>query len=163
MPVAVYDSTACYDSVDLYDTGEVSYYFFTPPLVKDRPTFLEDSSQNQKDLWRHYELRYRGVNVWIMSDGSVVQDTSTSENSNTNMTGVYPWNVNNPATPYVRSIYIDAGVRPQVATEHDVSHSVYPVAFFSGGSSHPVTSAQVTLLTNYVAFGTGYADCLTVG
>src|ERR1035437_6274271 len=161
MPVAVYDSTASYDSVDLYDVGGVGTYLFTPPLVKDRPTFLEDSSQAQKDLWRHYELRYRGVNVWILSDGSVVQDTTTSENSNTDMSGVYPWDVNHPAAPYVRSIFIDAGVRPQVATEHDTAHAVYPVAFFAGASTYPVTAAQATLLADYITFGTGYGDCLT--
>ena len=132
---------------------------FTPPLIRNVPTILSDPHPGN-DLWRHYELRKKGVNVWILSSGDVVQSEATPENSNTDMSAVFPWDVNNPAAPYVRSIYIDAGVRPQVATEHDVSHSVYPVAYFSGGSSHPITAAQVTLLTNYVAFGTGYGGCI---
>lgn len=130
---------------------------FTPPLVQDRPPYLPDSTELEKSLWRHYENRYRGVNVWILSDGSVVQDTATPENSNTDMSGVYPWDVNNPSAPYVRSIFIDAGANPQSPTEHDVAHNPYPVAFFAGGSSHPVTPAQVTILSNYTAYGTGYA------
>jgi hypothetical protein len=129
---------------------------FTPPLVKDRPTFLPDSTQAQKDLWRFFENRLRGVNVWILSDGSVVQDTATPENSNTDMSAIYPWDTNNPKAPFVVAYYIDPGVRPQVSTAHTTSHNPYPVAFFSGGSSHPITAAQVTLLTNYVAHGTGY-------
>jgi hypothetical protein len=105
----------------------------------------------------HYAPRGRGCNIWILSDGNVIQDTATAENSNTNMSDIYPWDVNNPAAPYVTSIYIDPGANPQVPTAHTVAHSVYPVAYFSGGSSHTITAAQVTLLTNYVAFGTGYA------
>ena len=134
---------------------------FTPPLIRDRPNFNEDSTPLQKSLWAHFRLRNRGVNVWIMSDGSVVQDTATPENSNTNLTGVYPWDVNNPAAPYVRSIYIDPGASPQVPTEHDVSHSPYPVAFFPGGHAATITAAQVTLLTNYTAFGLGYGSDIT--
>ena len=130
---------------------------FTPPLVQDRPPFLPDSTEMEKSLWRHFENRIRGVNVWIMSDNSVVQDTATAENSNTNLSGVYPWDVNNAKAPYVRSIYIDGGASPQSPTEHDTAHSVYPVAFFPGGSTSPVTSAQATLLSNYTAFGTGYS------
>ncbi len=135
-------------------------YTFTPPLVKDRPPYLDDSTQIQKELWRHYENRERGVNVWLMSDGSVVQDTATAENSNTNTANVYPWDVNNAQAPYVRSIYIDAGANPQSPTEHDTAHAVYPVAFFQGGCSHVLTGAQATLLTNYTAYGAGYADCI---
>lgn len=134
---------------------------FTPPLVKDRPTFLPDSTQAQIDLWRHFENRERGVNVWIMSDNSVVQDTATAENSNTDMTGVYPWNPSNPSAPYVRSIYIDPSANPQVPTEHDTSHDPYPVAFFQGGTTTPITAAQESILTGYTSYGTGYSDCIS--
>jgi hypothetical protein len=100
------------------------------------------------------------VNVFILSDGNVVQDTATPENSNTDMSGIYPWDVNHPAAPYVTSVFIDSGANPQVASVHTVSHTVYPVAYFYGGSSHTITAAQVTLLTNYTAFGTGYGGCI---
>jgi hypothetical protein len=130
-------------------------------LVQDRPTFNADSTSAQIDLWRHFENRYRGVNVWILSDGSVVQDTATAENSNTDMSNVYPWDVNDPSAPYVRSIYIDPGANPQSPTEHDISHDPYPVAYFQGATTTAITSAQQTLLTNYTAFGTGYAGCIS--
>ena len=134
---------------------------FTPPLVKDRPPFLPDSTELEKSLWLHFENRERGVNVWILSDGNVIQDTATAENSNTDMTPIYPWDVNNASAPYVRSIFIDPVPAPQVATDHDVSHNPYPVAYFYGGSTWPITNAQYTLLLGYTSHGAGYADCLT--
>ena len=134
-------------------------YFFTPPLVQDRPTFLPDSSALQKGLWQHFELRYRGVNVWLLSDGSIVQDTSTPENSNTDMSAVYPWDTNNPTAPYVRAIYLDAGAK--VPTSHDTAHAVYPTAFFAGGSTYEITDSQRTTLINYKTFGVGYAGRIT--
>ena len=134
---------------------------FTPPLIKDVPAYLPDSTQDQKDLWRHYEQRIRGVNVWILSDGNVVQDTATPENSNTDTTAVYPWNPNDVSGPYVTSYYIDPGANPQIPSTHTTSHSVYPVAFFPGGSSTTITPAQVTLLTNYTSHGVGYAGRIT--
>lgn len=134
---------------------------FTPPVVKLVPTFLEDSTQDQHDLWQHYENRERGVNVWILSDNSVVQSDASPENSNTDMTAVYPWNPFDPAAPYVTSYYIDPLPATQVPTAHTTSHDVYPVAFFQGGASTPVTPAQVTLLTDYTAFGTGYGGCIS--
>jgi len=134
---------------------------FTPPLIQDRPPFNPDSTELQKELWLHFENRIRGVNVWIMSDGSIVQDTASPENSNTDLSGVYPWDVNNPAAPYVRSIFIDSGADPQIPSEHDVSHDPYPVQFFSGGSTHVVSEATAAMLGDYTNFGNGYSDCLT--
>ena len=136
-----------------------TYYFFTPPLVQDRPTFLPDSSTLQKELWRHFERRYRGVNVWLLSDGSIVQDTSTPENSNVDMSAVYPWNINDATAPYVRAIYLDAGAT--VPTSHDTAHAVYPTAFFAGGSTYQITSSQYSTLVNYTTFGAGYAGRIT--
>lgn len=155
----LYDNTFSYDDDTLFYDGLGVY--FTPPVVQDRPTFLPDSSELQKGLWSHFENRYRGVNVWILSDGNVVQDTATAENSNTDMTAVYPWDVNNPSAPYVTSYYIDPGASPQVTSAHTTSHAVYPVAFFQGGSTHELTGAQRTLLANYTAHGIGYAGCLS--
>ena len=113
------------------------------------------------ELWRHYENRIRGVNVWILTDGTVVQDTATAENSNTDLSQVYPWNANDPTAPYVTSTYIDPGQETRGAVVHTVKHSNPPVAFFYGGRTNPITTAQATLLTNYTAFGAGYADCIT--
>lgn len=161
MVTLVYDSSTTYDSATPYEGGVATGFFFTPPLVKDRPPFNPDSTPMEKSLWAHFENRLRGVNVWIMSDGSVVQDTATAENSNTNMSEVYPWNPSNPGGPYVTSVYILPGANPQIPTAQTVSHSVYPVTFFAGASTYPVTTAQYELLLNYTEFGNGYGDCLT--
>ena len=136
-------------------------YYFSPPLIKDRPPFLPDSSELEKSLWAHFENRIRGVNVWIISDGSVVQDTATPENSNTNMTPVYPWNPDAPSAPYVTTVMVPALPAAQVATVTTVSHTTYPVAFFPGGSTTQITQAQYNLLLDYTEFGTGYSDCLS--
>lgn len=134
---------------------------FTPPLVKTVPPFGPDSTQAQVDLWRHYENRYRGVNVWILSDGSVVQSDPTPENSNVDMSNILPGDSLLGKDPYVTSIYIDPGANPQVPTIHTTSHNPYVVAKFYGGSTYTITAAQATLLTNYVAHGTGYAGRIT--
>jgi hypothetical protein len=158
----IYDALIAYDSPVEYDgTGLPTGYLFTPPNVKVEPTFLPDSTELEKSLWAHFENRYRGVNVWILSSGEIVQSDPTPENSNTDMSSVYPWDVNNAAAPYVTSVFVPALPAPQVATVTTVSHPVYPVAFFSGGSTHSVTSAQATLLADYTAYGIGYADRLT--
>ena len=91
-----------------------------------------------------------------MSDNSVVQDTATAENSNTNLSGVYPWDVNNASAPYVTSYYVPALPAPQVSTRYTTSHSVYPVANFYGGSTYNITNAQYTILQN-----AGYTTSLT--
>ena len=113
---------------------------------------------SRMELWRHFEQsRLRGVNVWILSGWQLSSKTRLLLRIPTPiLTAVYPWNPNDPSGPYVRAIYIDVGANPQIPSEHDTSHSVWPVAYFYGGASWPVTAAQVTLLTNYVSHGIGY-------
>ena len=160
----IYDSTTTYDSITPYEGGSTTIgTIFTPPLVKVVPPFLPDSSNAERELWRHYENRYRGVNVWLMSDSSVRQSDPTPENSNTSMVGIFPWDPFNPTAPYVRSIYIDPGANPQSPTEHDTVHNPTVVAYFAGASSYNVTVAVATLLANYTEYGTGYSDCLSPG
>jgi hypothetical protein len=50
---------------------------FQTPYVYDIPTYLPDSKGIQVLLWRHYKRRARGVNVFVLSDNTVVQDTPT--------------------------------------------------------------------------------------
>lgn len=135
--------------------------YFTPPTVQDRPTFNPDSTEKQKELWQHFENRFQGVNVWVLSDGTVVQDLASVENSDTDLSAVYPWNPDDPSGPYVTSYFIDPSPAPQVVTAHTVSHNPYPVAFFYGGAITPITSAQATLLTDYTAHGIGYGGCIS--
>ena len=93
-----------------------SAWTFTPPLVKVVPPYGPDATQAQFDLWRHYENRERAVNVWILSDGSVVQSDPTAENSNVDMSNVLPGDSLLGNQPYVTSIYIDSGANPQSPT-----------------------------------------------
>ena len=132
-------------------------YLFTPPLVRDRPPFNPDSTELEKSLWAHFENRERGVNVWILANNEVVQDTATAENSNTDMTNIYPWDVNNPAAPYVTTVQVPALPAAQVATVTTVAHSNPPVAYFYGGMTWPITNAQQAILTNPANCGTGTA------
>jgi hypothetical protein len=81
---------------------------FQTPLVKDIPTYLPESRGVQVLLWRHYTPKYRGVNVYVLSDGTVVQDTPTTENANTNIP--LPWILNND--PKVQGWY------PPIYDEH---------------------------------------------
>ena len=139
----------------------MTQYFFTPPVAQIRPTFLPDSTELQKSLWSHFANYYQGVNCWLMSDGSVVQSYPTPENSNDNLSNVYPWNPDAPSAPYVTTVMVPALPAAQVATVTTVSHTTYPVAFFPGGSTSPITEAQYNLLLDYTEFGTGYSDCLS--
>ena len=70
--------------------------YFTPPTVKDIAPYLPDSSGLQVRLFRHYATRYRGVNVYLLSDGTFVQDTATPENANSGYP--LPWILNNDPT-----------------------------------------------------------------
>ena len=101
------------------------------------------------------------MNIWILANNEVITETATPENSNTDTSQIYPWDVNNAYAPYVRAIYIDVNANPQVASEHDTAHTNPPVAFFQGGTTTPITNAQETILANYTAHGIGYAGNIT--
>ncbi len=125
---------------------------FTPPIVQDRPPYLPDSDPLAVGLWRHFENRKRGVNVFKLSDGSYCQDTATAENSNTNIP--YPWNPNDPSAPYVH-------VQNWDGTVTDISEPVWIVTAYYGGHSYEVSSAEAAALTAYTAHGTGYVGNIT--
>lgn len=140
---------------------------FTPPLVQDRPAFLPDSTEAQKELWQFFEQRKRGVNVFKLFDGTTItysQDTATVENSNTAIP--YPWDFNNPRAPYVYITNFDGTVtsishKGGTGTEND--GQPYILFCYEGGHSYSITSAEATLLTNYkhVPADLGYGDCIT--
>jgi hypothetical protein len=90
----------------------VSTYTFTPPQVYDNPPILPDSVGPAKRLWRYFSNRARYVNVFALSDGSFVQDTATTENSNTNIP--YPYNPYDPSAPYSSTVYHDYTLKKQV-------------------------------------------------
>lgn len=133
--------------------------------MRDRPPYNPDSTPAQVDLWKFFEKRLRGVNVFKLYDGTTFtysQDTATAENSNTAIP--YPWDPNAPAAPYVYITNWDGSItsishKGGTGTTND--GQPYIVAVYYGGRSYQVSAAEATLLTNYTAHGTGYADCLT--
>lgn len=135
-------------ALSTYAAGEegVYTYVFSPPVVYDRPTYLPDSSPQQVALQRHYAPRARGVNVFVLSDGTVVQDTATSENSNTNIP--LPWILNDPGGPYSSVTNIDLSVT-------NTSLPVWIDFVYEGGHNHPINTFEATFLT-----AAGYADCI---
>lgn len=74
---------------------------FTTPLVQVVPPILPETTGPAYRLFRHYAPTYRHVNVFLLSDGTFVQDYPTPENNNANVP--YPWNWNEPDAPYATS------------------------------------------------------------
>ncbi len=90
------------------------------------------------------------------------QDTATAENSNTAIPS--PYDPNNPAGPYVSITNWDGTVttishKGGTGTTND--GQPYITMVYYGGRSYTVSAAEATLLTDYVAHGTGYGDCLS--
>lgn len=52
-------------------------YAFIPPLAPLNPPFLPDSPRATVMLWRHYRPRMVGVNVFLLNNGSYVQQIAT--------------------------------------------------------------------------------------
>ena len=112
-------------------------YFF-PPIVSDIPNYLPNSRADQKGLWRHYRLKNRGVNVFLLSDGTYVQDTATVENPNSGMP--LPWIINDPSGPYSYTTNFDG-------TIETASLNPYIVKVYEGGHLHPVSTDEAAALT----------------
>ena len=112
--------------------------FFTPPTVKDIAPYLPDSSGLQVRLFRHYATRYRGVNVYLLSDGTFVQDTATVENGNTGYP--LPWIINDPANEYLTVFNIDGSVTHTLLNPHIAK-------IYEGGHRHPLTNKEAAALT----------------
>ena len=88
-------------------------------------------------LWRHYKPRPRGVNVYMLSDGTFVQDTATPDNSLTNIP--LPNIINDPAGAYSYTTNWDG-------TIETASLPVWIEKVYEGGHTHPVTSSEAALL-----------------
>jgi hypothetical protein len=137
VPVLTYDSGITYDSNASYDLGTTGLYFFTP-TVQDEPPFLPDSTFTQIGLWRHYAPGIRGVTVFLLNDGTYVQDTATPGHDNVNVP--YPINFNNPGAPIVQTTnwdgtVIDTFIDPYVVRQ-----------YFGGTYNGPLDDAEVISL-----------------
>lgn len=86
-------------------------------------------------LMRHYKQQNRGRNLFLMSDGSVIDS----------QVGGTPPNMILPRTDPYATVY-DATSGSLVVT--NFNQTPYVTAIMYGGSDNPVTAAQVTQLTN---------------
>lgn len=55
---------------------------FECPTIQDWPRLGGDKRDR---LWRHYQSITRGINVFVLKDGTVAQDTATGVNLNSNV------------------------------------------------------------------------------
>jgi hypothetical protein len=139
-----YDS-GFYDSGLPYD-GIYNLYFFTP-VVGDEPPFLADSSAVQIGLWRHNSPGIRGVNVFLLSDGTYAQDTATAENQNVSVP--YPINFSYPGDPIVSTTNWDGSVIETYINPYVVRQ------YFGGTYNGPLANEEITALS-----AAGYGGCL---
>jgi len=121
--------------------GETSgpLFQFQTPYVKDIPTYLPESRGIQVALMRHYASRYRGVNVFVLSDGSVVQDTPTAENSNTNIP--LPWIINDSLNVFSYVTNWDGTIDTEALNPH-VSY------IYEGGHIHTINQTENDFLVS---------------
>ena len=122
-------------------------YYFRTPTVNANPRYLESSSPMQRRLFRFFKPLPRGVNVFILQDGTVVQDTPTIENQNSNV----PYPIGNPQN------LVSRNWDPYGLVEVDTA-VVNPVVFiYYGGHKNIVNQAQANVL-----IAAGYSGNLTL-
>lgn len=134
--------------------------YFTPPSVLDNPPFDADTYDKGGVVWQLARWRLpmrRGLNVYLLSDGSYVQDVPTAENSNTRIPA-YPLMPDQGGTPNLVARSINATGTP---TEVDTTVTPYIVKVYWGGHKNPITAAEQTALTAYTAYGIGYGGDIT--
>ena len=146
-------------------------FLFLTPEPADTPAFLADSSGAELGLWRHYKNRKRGVNVYLLNNGTFVQTTATptlteqtlvaahtsrgpqppwTAGSAQNTPNVpYPWNPTLPTAPYVE-IFNWTGSMTAVYLTPRIK------AVYYGGHRNRVNEEEAAALI--VA---GYGDCIT--
>ena len=118
-------------------------FYFTTPLVRDIPNYLPTSKGDEIRLWRHYRLKERGVNVFVLSDGSVAQDTATTENANSGYP--LPWNLTGD---YIVDLKNDIAY----VTNWDgtVTHTYLDPKIqyvYEGGHTHTINQSEASFLT----------------
>ena len=153
--------------------------YFRTPSVQDEAPYLPDSPAYQVRLYRHYENRRRAVNVWQRSDGTFVQDTPTTSDTDQPTPAAYftddpvgPYeifggevdtNVNYPWNPF-------PGAGPEApsnpgqfvygtnwdGTTFTEQLDPYMVKWFQPSATIEITQAEALALT-----AAGYGDCIS--
>jgi len=136
-----------YDSISFNDVPVVPMMTFVTPQVKVVPPYLPETTGLAYRLFRHYEIRYRNVNVFSLSDGTFVQDYPTPENANANVP--YPWNPNDPTALIAYTHNWDGTI-----TETHLDPHI--VRVFWGGETSLITQATANKLRNAVPLYANY-------
>ena len=130
------------------DVGNGPLYVFETPWVYDIPNYLPTSRMMPETmLWRHFRQKPRGVNVFVLSDNSVVQDTATVENSNSNIP--LPFILNDPSGPYSYTTNWDG-------TIETATLPVYIQYVYEGGHLHTINQFEAEFLS-----AAGYSTWIT--
>lgn len=132
-------------SADPASTGPL--FKFTPPTVNDIPWYKPTDHGPAVWLYRHFRPKTRGVNVFILSDGTVVQDTATPNNTNSGYP--MPWILNDPGGPY-------SSVTNWDLTVTDTTLPVWIEYVYYGSHTYTINQFEATFLET-----AGYADYIT--
>ena len=119
---------------------------FTTPTILANPRFLPESTGLQKRLFKYFKPLPRGVTVYLLQDGTYVQDAATPENSNT----AIPYPIGAPGN------FVSRQWDPYTLTEIDTPVINPVVKYYLGGHANQVTTAEAASLT-----AAGYGDCLS--
>lgn len=130
---------------------------FTPPTVNTLPRFLPDTVGQQKALYKFFKPSGVIVQVFALSDGSFVQNYSTTENSNTNIP--YPWNPNDPGGPFAWGTFVNYDLDPPQTVAFQSTHSVWITKLYDRATT--VTAEEAAALSAYTDYGIGYAACIS--
>ena len=124
-------------------TGATSYHFYpaadniVPPIYvsvdHNDPWYPVDPTMHR--LFRHYDNRPRGRNIFLMSDGTYVDSQ---------IGGTPPNMIQPPTDPYVR-VYSPDPVTG-LATETDTFQVPYVVRTYYGGTNNVISAAEAAAL-----------------
>ena len=136
--MAIFDDTVVLfdDPNTLFDSGSGTMFFVPPSDDIVPPIYVvpdRDYPSTMNPLMRHYRNQTRGRNIFLMSDGTVID--SQLQYTPPNM-------IQPPTDPYVRTIYEQGGAMIEV----DTFQVPYVTATMYGGCRNPVTPAQAAQL-----------------
>jgi hypothetical protein len=138
LPDVIYDDDGAYDFTDTYD-GTSAFATFMPPTAEGiLPPYLPTTTGPALGLFRHYKPYDAGVNVFLLSDGTYVQNYATAENANTSIP--YPINFYEPGAPFSRVIDF-------TGVESDTTQDPYVVKVYYGAHANVITQAEAIALT----------------
>jgi hypothetical protein len=94
-------------------------------------------------LFRYFAPGTRGTNVYLMSDGTYLQDpTAPLPTGSVGVSSGIPayWNPSEPSEPFVRTVNVDG-------TTSVVNYTPSVVKVYWGGCANHITPAEATALT----------------